>query len=588
MSDLAEILKYLDFFGAKITFYLDQKTKLYTITGGILTLLSFFFCLFIFILQSINDFKRAQPITSVSTLTYKKSNRRIKFGDEKIWIPWRIVDYNKNYFNHTNILFPIINYYYGKKRNNSLDIKKKSLNYMLCNETSMINNSDKFLINTPLNEIYCIDMDDLYMGESLVSGFISYVKFDLYFCKNGLDYNENDKSCTTYDNYKKTVGENNSLEFDIYFPEVQFNPMNLKNPIEVIYNKRFFYLSKFSNKIDKIYLQEHVLLDDIELFTTRYKNNSYWGIDKVDRETYFISNAKDLFNGGSTSRIYSFNIYIENKIVYYKRCYKKIQAIISENFPLLYFIYIIFKGISNILKKAKINEKMMEILFEKISEKTKQAKKNIKIKKRKRNSIGIEGIKFRGLCSNLNINNNIIKGSSCKGNELYKFLSNANILQHVDKQSKNDKSKLNLINNNESINNNIINMGLSLKQLNSPNNSNKKIVKNRIKLFPWRYYLFSVFIKTIDVEKYYKCCFSKKFINVYKFIGELLDISSYLKLQREFNILKNSSLRKGLEVIEFGKKINVNDKNFTKNMSECVSQDKLNIFTKNVERSKIN
>ena len=46
--------------------------------------------------------------------------KRIKFGKEKIWIPWRIVDYNNNEFiNHTGILYPIISYYSGIKYKNS-------------------------------------------------------------------------------------------------------------------------------------------------------------------------------------------------------------------------------------------------------------------------------------------------------------------------------------------------------------------------------------------------------------------------------------------------------------------------------------
>ena len=60
-------------------------------------------------------------------------------------------------------------------------------------------------------------------------------------------------------------------------------------------------------------------------------------------------------------------------------------------------------------------------------------------------------------------------------------------------------------------------------------------------LFPYRYYLFSIFIKNIDVNKNYNF-FSKKYIVVYNFICQLLDISSYLIFQKEFEIMKNTIL----------------------------------------------
>ena len=64
------------------------------------------------------------------------------------------------------------------------------IDYRLCNETSMKNNSDSYLIDIDLDQIYCIDMEDLDMGGSWDNDFINYVEFDLYACKNGIDYDE--------------------------------------------------------------------------------------------------------------------------------------------------------------------------------------------------------------------------------------------------------------------------------------------------------------------------------------------------------------------------------------------------------------
>ena len=60
-------------------------------------------------------------------------------------------------------------------------------------------------------------------------------------------------------------------------------------------------------------------------------------------------------------------------------------------------------------------------------------------------------------------------------------------------------------------------------------NTNTKYVK--ITLFPYRYYLCSIFIKRLDISKK-SIFFSKKFKIVYNFLSQLLDISSYITLQK--------------------------------------------------------
>ena len=99
-------------------------------------------------------------------------------------------------------------------------------------------------------------------------------------------------------------------------------------------------------------------------------------------------------------------------------------------------------------------------------------------------------------------------------------------------------------------------------------------------LFPYRYYLCSIFIKNIDVYRNY-IFFTKKFIVVYNFICQLFDISSYLILQKEFEIMKNTILiEKYREILENRQKINVNDHNFNVNMKECLDSKKFSILGK--------
>ena len=117
------------------------------------------------------------------------------------------------------------------------------------------------------------------------------------------------------------------------------------------------------------------------------------------------------------------------------------------------------------------------------------------------------------------------------------------------------------------------------------NKNNKKNVKKQTfyikkKLFPYKYYLCSIFIKNKDISKE-PIFVTKKFIAVYNFICQLFDISSYLILQREFQILKNTLIiRKYKDIIESKRKININDKSFNNDIKECLDSNNFSILGK--------
>ena len=259
---ISYLLKYFDCFGERFNFYIERNRKLYTPLGGIFTLLSCFFAVIIFIYINLDDFLHNIPNSTTST--EKNNHKKIKFKEEKIWIPWRIRDFNGKTINYTNLLYPIIYYYKGKKDNElkSMVTSYEFINYKFCNETSMINNSDLYMIDIELDQLYCIDMEELDVGGSWDSDFLFLITFDLYACKNGIDYNENNKDCSTYEKIAEMPGNNNCFEFEMYYPIVHYQPLNKTTPIFIEYTNYFYHLSRYSNKIDRLYLQQHILIDD--------------------------------------------------------------------------------------------------------------------------------------------------------------------------------------------------------------------------------------------------------------------------------------------------------------------------------------
>ena len=336
-----EILRYLDLFGTKCSFYTEQKLKLYTPLGGILSIISFITGIFIFIYTNISSFKRKEP--KIITSSIIKEHHKIQLKNEKIWIPWRILEHNLNDFNFSGILFPIIKYYYRENKNEEL--KSKEISYKFCNETSMINESDNVLIDSSLDNLFCIDMDDLYMGGSFSTNYLYYIEFGLYICRNGMIYNETNSNCISFNRLKDY---NNHLQIIFYFPTIHFQDCELESPVKIKYHKNYSILSTNILKIDKLFLHKIVLYDILGMFSHKEKKYSFWGISSINRDIYYLENMKN----GTTSKIYSFEIFIESNSIIYTRSYKDLFVILAQSLPLMALVYNLLKLIAKLFKSS--------------------------------------------------------------------------------------------------------------------------------------------------------------------------------------------------------------------------------------------
>ena len=632
-NTLHKLLKYLDCFGTTFTFYNEGSRKLYTPLGGILTILSIIFSIVIFINIKLEEFLHNNP-TSI-TSTKRQNYRNITFREEKIWIPWRVRDFGGKTVNHTNFLYPII-YYYKGIRNYELkrmDVTYEFINYKLCSETSMVNYTNLYGLDIELEDLYCIDMEDLNIGGSWDSDFLNLITLDIYTCKNGIDYDENNTDCTTYEEIADLAGSNDCFEFEMYYPIVQYEPNNKKTPLFIKYYNYFYHFSRFSNKIDRLYLEEHILYDDTGLIIKNEVKTSHWGCASLSGDSYTTGEERDLMNEGSSSRLYSFNIYLKPEVIIYRRSFKKLYLIIADGLPIINVIFIIFEMIAEFFGMASGNKKLTESLFENLKKNKIHINQQFKNLKLDTNKIYINKRKylttknvFKTNLKNKNINDNssihlsdnliksICLSNVAKNNSIDSFdnINKSKILLKSNDSNQNYKLFKKFSNDNPknfrniSINNegelSIKSNDLSLnerKYIKKKNKSNEKIKKYTsnsrsdvlesesgfIKniLFPYRYYLCSIFIKHGDISTN-SLFFTKKFMTVYNFMCELFDISSYLIMQKEFEILKSTLLvGKYRDILDNNQKINVNKLNFNVNMKEYSNTKK---FFFNIRQNK--
>ena len=581
-----EFLRYLDLFGTKCSFYTEQRLKLYTPLGGILSITSFIAGIFIFIYINLSSFKREDPIIVTSYIV--KEAHKIKFSEEKIWIPWKISnDNNDNFFNYSGILFPIIKYYY---KDNNTELKSKNLSYRLCNETSMVNKPEDYLIESPLEQLYCIDMEDLFMGGEYNSS-LYYVQFNLYICKDGIDYEQNNSNCVSYDQLNNFY---NDLKIVFYYPSFQFHQINLESPGKIQYFKNHVLLNQNVSKVEQLFLRKIILYDKLGLFNMNPKIYNYWTCSSIYKDFYFIQK-------NSISKVYSFDIIIEPNTIYYYRSYKNIYFILAQSLPLIKLVHNLLKLIAKVFKLSSINRKMTELLFENLTEKPSKYEHYIEEMKSKENIRNLNNM-------NLNMNNksteenNLINITNKDNSKNIQNFSSYNLFKKKDKNkgrknkrynspiinhktiSINDNNKVNFRINSFNFKSVVMYKKLRLNNQEPIFHKKKRFVAN--KLFPFRYYFCTIFLKNIDLSKH-RFCMSRKFIKVYSFLCQLFDISSYCILQKEFNIVKNTIFdEQKIKLIEKKSKINVNSQSFMREMNDCIGKKKFNILGKNNLKNK--
>ena len=564
---MKNFLKMCDFYGTQFHWYFERRQKYYSSHGGIFSLISFFSYIAFIIIFGFKDFKRTQSISTISNIP-PSGDKTIKFGKQKLYLPWRIMDYGDTFINHTGILYPRI-YYFTNRYNNQTQLMEtnfKLLNYSLCNETSMKNLGKDYILNSNLDKLFCIDMEDLEMGGSWNSKFINYLRLDLNLCKDGENYNDNNANCTHPDHLISLFGKDNNWFFELLYPSVQFQPNNKDRPIFVLYNSYYYGLNTNSNKVDRIYLQEHIFEDEQGwIFNYPIKNSTYWGVNSIKSD--FYTAGRDIFRHGSTSRLYSLKLYIDYGTVYYYRKYKKIYEIISEILPIMKIVTGIFAIISETINKLQVSKRLNEYIID--------------------DKVGNLNPKMNNLI--FHVSNNyiaktlgILDNNNLESNKMKKNLKPHSFIKREDFSGMKDSSKLFFLNNNKlnlNKNNNKNNKAVNPEDLKKKHRHTinvSKIIglkpieffnKDKVK-FPFKYYFIGSILNIISSKNRNNyLCISEKFNRSFTFFTHIIDITSYISIYKQFEslkkiIVKSIKTNKSESNNEIGKGINFLNLNY--------------------------
>ena len=589
------ILRYCDFFNINFHFYYENKDTI-SIFGGFMCLCYILSSILITIILSMDDFKKLNPLTTKSEVEGGEF-RVVNLKESKIYIPWRLITYEEKFINHKGILYPMVTLIEGELDSNiGMNLKYHNLKYSLCNETSMVNITGFYHIDTPLNELYCIQQDDIPFGGSWLADKIFYLEVNLFLCEDGIKFNASDNRCTILEDIVKFT--NTTWLFEFYYPIVQFQPTNKEIPMMVIYKNYYYRLSSHTYKLERLYVQENILSDSTGLLSSSSINTSFWGISTIYGDTYFWSEEQDPLVKSNSSVLFSLDIYMDQGHIYYSRSYRKIFETLSNVFPLLNILLIIFEKFTIWVKSSFARQSIVEIVFE--------SSKNFKTKNRMlfnidktmprnkpRNTIFInkrpkfdddlrlskERIRLNKLnnihsmkenySANKDQTNTIIRRPlNNYKDESYLELYNSINIKGMNKSREKTDNLVNRTNIEEQSNDNI--------KYNDNIKDYKEykdfiIRKEKRKLFPLFYFFMDIFIQKLDRPKSF-CCLDKKYLIVYNFMERILNISSYILLYRYISLYKSIFTKeiKNFNFYKVDKKININNNELMENIEQKI------------------
>ena len=99
-----DFIKYLDLFTIRFSFYTNNQPTNQSLFGGIMSFIYFLVSVLVFIFLSYDDIKRLNPITTMSEIP-DTERKLVSSNKEKIWIPFRIVNFENKFIDHRGILY---------------------------------------------------------------------------------------------------------------------------------------------------------------------------------------------------------------------------------------------------------------------------------------------------------------------------------------------------------------------------------------------------------------------------------------------------------------------------------------------------
>ena len=336
----------IDIYGAYTYFTIEKNIKSKTITGGILSLLSFIFFILYAILNSDNLLNRLNPaVTKIELYDKNYVNVDNLVQMMPIALTFRGLNYDE-IFNY----FYIYAYYEEYDVKNEEYINSEIINFVKCSKDFFPNISENMYRSEIANNSICVDGTDLnktrlFYSEGTYGNLYIIISYCIIFINPNCVPTEEIIDFIQLYNYEIFV----SLGLS------GINPLDYENPIQYFIQKFTIFPSRHYSKGLDIYIQEETLETDDGLLVKNNKISKAY--NSYNSLSYFLNDDNDI----TLSKI---RIYPSNHAYQIQRIYIKVQDYLSQIGGIISLAFNIFPHLIYLISIGRRDEKILNVLIE--------------------------------------------------------------------------------------------------------------------------------------------------------------------------------------------------------------------------------
>jgi hypothetical protein len=356
---MSSYFKNIDIFGTRFEFTTFTKSKFRSVEGAVITLICYVIILIFSFFFGRDFYLRINPRILYQIQIPVNYSSPFLLDNTNMFIAWRISSYSSKTINHTGIVYPkIIHYSYDNVKNEL--IQKSFLNYTKCSDQKVFNKEFAKSYNPDI--WYCIDWPkDLYLkfGGYWDNDFINYFEISLLSCPEK-DFSKG--GCTSMQKLKDVFESQESFYFDMVYPEYNFVPNDIENPLIIEYKNYYYPLNFNLRKKNRMFMKKVLLNDDLGRMFEDFKPKQLYSYHELLTD-YFYFRDEDYGDPKQDSTIYTMFLYFRKPFDSYNRSFMKIQDLAAIVGGFLKIVLLVGSLVSDIFSTFNRDEILYNQLF---------------------------------------------------------------------------------------------------------------------------------------------------------------------------------------------------------------------------------
>ena len=348
-------IKDFDIYSNRIGLFLNFKSTLGSYFGLTLT---FFYCLIFIILlvyYLTQVFSKTQ-LKIYNSSRYPTETPSIELNNNLFYFAFGAEDpITTSVFIDETIYYPEVIYYESIKENNDWrNIEERYLETEKCNISKFSDRHKLLFKNNSLSTNYCIkNFNNMKLSGSYSYNEISYIKINIYPCKNSTENNNYCKPQNIIDKYLS--GSYISLEME----DIGITPADYENPTIPTIKDLYTTIGKSFFKEMSIYYKIVEIKNDVGLLKSKIEKKNFIKFDD-EYDTSYLRDESEYYKGESLCRII---IQLSDTIEVYNRIYVKIAEIFATIGGYMQFINTLFRICCFFFNKYNLDSTLVENLF---------------------------------------------------------------------------------------------------------------------------------------------------------------------------------------------------------------------------------